>query len=445
MAKITAEEFSASNPEHLEAVRRMGITPILLSNGRIQLIQSTASAASDEDAEDGIQFMQDIIDLSRQQASKLQDAMKSVQFTLPKTGVKISLPAGPALFGIDLNSKSVPVTGKVLQVEPFDACNELFSEETLFNLKGKIALASRGDCMFVQKARNVQKLGAIGLIVVDNNEKSSANSAHVFSMSGDGTNDVNIPSLFLYGQEAIILLDAVKELPQLDISMVPAASSEPQSKEPSGDTATSSHTQQQLDTSSRSDAVKDDQTTSSGEANEQGKGSWQVTSAKSTPPEQTVSEDSISKSPDEFYQSSMAYVKRILMDTITDEESLTSIAEQVRQIRSHLKTFNSLREKLSDSSTAKEIIGEYEANAATLLKLTEEKLGLEMLKSSLVNGVFDLFNQNGLNSDSEKNSQTFTPPDFKFSESKCPNPSSSLSMFTEFITSKVSHRRNSSN
>lgn len=222
VAKLSAEEFSASNPEHLEAIRRMGITPILLSNGRIQLIQSSVSAASEEEAEDGIQFMQEIIELSRQQTSKIQDMMKSVQFILPETGVKITLPAGPALFGVDLNTDGNTVTGKVVKVEPFDACGGTFSEETINASPGKIALAVRGECMFAQKARNVQKLGAIGLIVVDNNDLSSANSAQVFSMSGDGVNDIFIPSLFLYGQEATILLGAIKEFPGMDVNLVPA-------------------------------------------------------------------------------------------------------------------------------------------------------------------------------------------------------------------------------
>lgn len=202
----------------------MGITPILLSNGRIQLIQSSATAASDEDAEQGIQFMQDIIDLSQQQSSKLQDAMKSVQFTMAKTGVKVTLPAGPALFGVDLNALGVSVTGRAVKVSPFESCSRSLDEATSTALPGKIAIATRGQCMFVEKARAVASHGAIGLIVVDNDEKSTANSAQVFSMSGDGTNDVDIPALFLYGQEAVILLDALKESPDLLLSMVPAAS-----------------------------------------------------------------------------------------------------------------------------------------------------------------------------------------------------------------------------
>lgn len=203
----------------------MGITPILLSNGRIQLIQSSATAASDEDAEQGIQFMQDIIDLSQQQSSKLHDAMKSVQFIMEKTGVKVTLPAGPALFGIDLNDAGSTVTSKAIKVSPFESCSTTsLDENSINNLSGKIAIATRGKCMFVEKARTVQSYGAVGLIVVDNDEKSTANSAQVFSMSGDGTNDVNIPALFLYGQEAVILLDALKESPDLLLNLVPAAS-----------------------------------------------------------------------------------------------------------------------------------------------------------------------------------------------------------------------------
>ena len=42
--------------------------------------------------------------------------------------------------------------------------------------------------------RNAEQAGAVGAVIVDNAEQTTSG---VLAMSGDGTDDVNIPSLFL--------------------------------------------------------------------------------------------------------------------------------------------------------------------------------------------------------------------------------------------------------
>ena len=53
--------------------------------------------------------------------------------------------------------------------------------------------------MFVVKARAVEKLGAVGGVVIDNNDDTSASSSPLFAMSGDGSDgmwyDVFEPSI----------------------------------------------------------------------------------------------------------------------------------------------------------------------------------------------------------------------------------------------------------
>ena len=63
------------------------------------------------------------------------------------------------------------------------------------------------------QARKVEAAGAVGGIVVDNTEGSSSDTSQVFAMSGDGTNNVNIPMVFLFHKEGKILHDAVDERP----------------------------------------------------------------------------------------------------------------------------------------------------------------------------------------------------------------------------------------
>jgi len=221
---VIAAEFTASNPEHLEALRRMGITAILLADGKVQLIQSTNAAASPEDAEEGIEFMQEMVELSKEQALKAEAEIRSVQFTSPKTGVKMNLRAGAALFGPDINERGFGASAPMVIIEPESACSLPLAELSTRLLRDRIAIVKRGDCMFVQKARNVQSLGAVGLIVIDNNpESSAANANNFFSMSGDGTNDVTIPVLFLYGLEGSTLLDVLSESPDMIVHMMPGS------------------------------------------------------------------------------------------------------------------------------------------------------------------------------------------------------------------------------
>lgn len=53
--------------------------------------------------------------------------------------------------------------GSVAVAEPYSGCAELSNGEFV---AGRIALLQRGQCMFAEKARNIQKAGAIGGIVI---------------------------------------------------------------------------------------------------------------------------------------------------------------------------------------------------------------------------------------------------------------------------------------
>lgn len=55
------------------------------------------------------------------------------------------------------------VRGFVTVAEPYNGCSELSNGEIV---EGRIALLQRGQCMFAEKARHIQKAGAIGGIVI---------------------------------------------------------------------------------------------------------------------------------------------------------------------------------------------------------------------------------------------------------------------------------------
>ncbi|KAG8556188.1 hypothetical protein GDO81_017955 [Engystomops pustulosus] len=213
---LRARDFMASNPEHLDILKKMGVSLIHLKDGRVQLVQHANQAASSIDAEDGLRFMQEMIELSSQQQKEQQLPPRAVQIVSHPFYGRVVLTAGPAQFGMDLSKNIAGCRGFVAKSEPYSGCSEITNSDVI---KGKIALMQRGQCMFAEKARNVQKSGAIGGIVIDDNEGSSSDTAPLFQMAGDGknTDDITIPMLFLFSKEGNIILDAIREYQEVEV------------------------------------------------------------------------------------------------------------------------------------------------------------------------------------------------------------------------------------
>lgn len=55
------------------------------------------------------------------------------------------------------------VKGSIVKAWPYTACGPV---KNAMEIKGHIALALRGDCMFAAKARQLQEAGAIGVIFI---------------------------------------------------------------------------------------------------------------------------------------------------------------------------------------------------------------------------------------------------------------------------------------
>ncbi|XP_018408472.1 PREDICTED: ER degradation-enhancing alpha-mannosidase-like protein 3 isoform X3 [Nanorana parkeri] len=213
---LRARDFMASNSEHLDILKKMGVSLIHLKDGRVQLVQHANQASSPVDAEDGLRFMQEMIELSSQQQKEQQLPPRAVQIISHPFYGRVVLTAGPAQFGMDLSKNVAGTRGFVAKAEPYSGCSEITNSETI---KGRIALMQRGQCMFAEKARNVQKSGAIGGIVIDDNDGSSSDTAPLFQMAGDGknTDDITIPMLFLFSKEGNIILDAIREYQEVEV------------------------------------------------------------------------------------------------------------------------------------------------------------------------------------------------------------------------------------
>lgn len=164
-----------------------------------------------------MRFMQEMMELSSQQ-QKEQLPPRAVQIVSHPFFGRVVLTAGPAQFGLDLYKSSSGVSmincdfllctfslffffaylcavlglfllkgilffflypcyivysvlfyplsqvrGFVTVAEPYNGCTELSNSEIV---AGRIALLQRGQCMFAEKARHIQKAGAIGGIVI---------------------------------------------------------------------------------------------------------------------------------------------------------------------------------------------------------------------------------------------------------------------------------------
>ncbi|KAF0307545.1 ER degradation-enhancing alpha-mannosidase-like protein 3 [Amphibalanus amphitrite] len=213
--RLTAAQFQSGLPEHVALVRQLGVTMTTLPDGRVQLLHTAANARSPADAEEGLLFMQEMIELSRQQLDQPENPPRAVTFRPGPGEELVTLPAGPAQFGPSLGDIP-PVTGVLVEADPLRVCPDLSHPS---RYRGRLVLMERGDCMFVDKARRIQALGALGGVVVDHTGGTGAESSPLFAMSGDGTDDVTIPLVFLFTAEGERLRAALRANPQLEVTL----------------------------------------------------------------------------------------------------------------------------------------------------------------------------------------------------------------------------------
>jgi len=211
--KLTAAEFQSTSESHQKVVRDMGITIIKLPDGRVQLLHTFANAKTPEDGEEGLLFMQEMIEMSKNPIQGTDSPPK--QITFQSGGKHFKLQAGPAQFGKDLKTNSV--SAKVVMANHVKACGG--SLQNGDSMWGRIVVVERGDCMFVEKARVLQSLGAVGGIVMDDTEGTAAQTSPLFAMSGDGVDDVQIPMVFLFNEESKILMKIMAENSDLVVTL----------------------------------------------------------------------------------------------------------------------------------------------------------------------------------------------------------------------------------
>ncbi|UJR32279.1 hypothetical protein I4U23_019744 [Adineta vaga] len=221
--RLIASEFSAANPEHVTQLSQMGIQIQTMTDGRIQLIHNSANAASREDAENGLLFIQEMMDMMKNITESNQSPLESTYHmpltVIPLTNISepklLSFTVSSAQFGKQLYGKS-GIFAQLYVAQPFSACSHLFSSYYLYS---RIGIVRRGDCMFIEKARRLESIHAVGGIVIDHNTSLKSSTNGIFSMTGDGNNNVHIPVVLMFKDEAFHLLHLLTKYPNLIVFM----------------------------------------------------------------------------------------------------------------------------------------------------------------------------------------------------------------------------------
>lgn len=179
--------------------------------------------------------MQEMIELSKQQTNLPVTEAKAVRYSIEGAAESKVVYAGPAQFGRELG-KGFSVSGQLVVADPIKACTAPNNAKEFW---GKIVIVERGDCMFVgkinlmnmlncnngvassaEKARVLEKAGAKGGIVVDNNKGSTSANSPLFSMSGDGVDDVSIPMIFVFSNDAKPLFEAIQAQVKVEATLL---------------------------------------------------------------------------------------------------------------------------------------------------------------------------------------------------------------------------------
>ncbi|CAF3510385.1 unnamed protein product [Rotaria sp. Silwood1] len=219
--RLTPSEFSAGDPQHIAQLKQMGIQIQTMSDGRIQLIHNSANAASNEDANDGIIFIQDMMEFMKNMNELGQSSSSENRYHLPLSVIPlvtsspltklISFTVGSAQFGKQLHGKS-GIFAQLYVAQPFSGCSKLFFPHYLYS---RIGIVRRGDCMFIEKARQLEYVQASGGIIIDHNISLKSSNGAIFSMTGDGNNNVHIPIVLMFKDEAFQLLHLLSKQPNL--------------------------------------------------------------------------------------------------------------------------------------------------------------------------------------------------------------------------------------
>lgn len=158
--------------------------------------------------------MKEIVELSKSNVASSMSELQAVFFKKENGGLEV-LMAGPSHFSKELTGNE-SIQRQIIVANPLRLCSKF--EIPNEKIKDRIIVIERGDCTFVDKAREAQKNGAAAVIIIDNTPGTNAEDMPMFAMSGDNIDDVKIPVVFLFTKEGDILVQAIENQPDIDVS-----------------------------------------------------------------------------------------------------------------------------------------------------------------------------------------------------------------------------------
>jgi hypothetical protein len=193
---------------------------------------------------EGLQFMKELIELSREKCvclcppsaiapdflfsnatlilPRIASYSCSHKETLPMVLVaiegakssKTQLLGGPAVFGPRLAPSEVRVAARLVLAAPMTGCSQITNGREIAN---HIAFVRRGGCTFIEKVRHLQAAGAVAVLIMDNQGPSAA--ARPLTMTGDGVDDVTIPAAYLNLRDGSALLSDLRQSDAIYVSL----------------------------------------------------------------------------------------------------------------------------------------------------------------------------------------------------------------------------------
>ena len=114
-----------------------------------------------------------------------------------------------ALFGGPLPRQAMPIVA----ANPIDGCSPITNTAEIAN---KIAIVVRGQCMFTNKGTNIERAGALGMVVINRDTKDITRM-----WAGEREmRSITIPSVMVTGVAGEALLASIEQNPEQPILMV---------------------------------------------------------------------------------------------------------------------------------------------------------------------------------------------------------------------------------
>eukprot|EP01136_Pigoraptor_vietnamica_P045920 Opistho-1_new@24500 len=216
---IPIEELDFVRADHIEYLRLRGVQVVDVGGGRYQLTHSMAGLPWKR-GQEGIAIIKALMELHTKRKEAARNGVHALRVTvLMPWSLRGDAIAGPALFGSKVR-EDVTIVAPAIYASPEDACTPLvdivgrrLAGVEFSPYRGRIVVAMRGKCMFVEKARNIEAAGGVAMVVVD-----TADDESFFSMTGDGTSDVTIYAAIVSKRDGVRVAEAARNNGHIEIA-----------------------------------------------------------------------------------------------------------------------------------------------------------------------------------------------------------------------------------